>query len=51
MVGDTTGNFDGNEFTATDRWSLSDGGKTMTVKRHIAVGGDEFDMKLVFVKQ
>jgi hypothetical protein len=51
LVGETSGSFDGNDFTAKDHWSLADGGKTMTVQRHISVGGDDFDMKLVFVKQ
>ncbi|HUE25000.1 MAG TPA: hypothetical protein VMQ86_25165 [Bryobacteraceae bacterium] len=51
LVGDTKGAFEGNEFTAKDRWSLSDGGKTMTLQRHIATGGGDFDMKLVFDKQ
>jgi hypothetical protein len=51
LVGDTKGAYDGNEFTAKDRWSLSDGGKTMILQRHISTGGGDFDMKLVFDKQ
>jgi hypothetical protein len=51
LVADTKGSFDGNDFTAKERWVLSDGGKTMTVTRHIATGGGDFDMKLVFDKQ
>lgn len=51
LVGDSVGSFDGNDFTAKDRWTLSDGGKTMTVTRHISAGGADFDMKIVFVKQ
>jgi len=51
LVGDSKGSFDGNEFTAKDRWTLSDGGKTMTVTRHISAGGADFDMKFVFEKQ
>jgi hypothetical protein len=51
LVGDSVGSYEGNDFTAKDRWSLSDGGKTMTVTRHISAGGADFDMKFVFVKQ
>jgi hypothetical protein len=51
LVADSKGSFDGNDFTAKDRWSLSGGGKTMTVERHIASAGGDFDMKLVFDKQ
>ena len=51
LVADSKGSFDGNDFTAKDRWSLSDGGKTMTVQRHISTAGGDFDMKLVFEKQ
>jgi hypothetical protein len=51
LVVDTKGSFDGNDFTAQDHWTLADGGKTMTVQRHIATGGGDFDMKLVFEKQ
>ena len=51
LVGDTKGSFDGNDFTAKDRWALSDGGKTMTVTRHVSMSMGEFDIKLVFDKQ
>ena len=51
LAADTKGAFDGNEFTAKDHWTLSDGGKTMTVQRHISTAGGDFDMKLVFEKQ
>ncbi|MGA2132996.1 MAG: hypothetical protein ABSH50_11935 [Bryobacteraceae bacterium] len=51
LTADTKGSFDGNDFTSKERWVLSDGGKTMTVTRHIATGGGDFDMKLVFDKQ
>ena len=51
LVIDTKGSWDGNDFTAKDRWTLADGGKTMTVLRHIATGGGDFEMKLVFEKQ
>ena len=51
LAAETKGSFDGNDFTAKDRWALSDGGKTMTVTRHISTSMGEFDMKLVFDKQ
>jgi hypothetical protein len=51
LVGDSKGSYEGNDFTAKDRWTLSDGGKTMTLQRHISAGGTDFDMKLVFDKQ
>jgi hypothetical protein len=51
LVTDTKGSFDGNAFTAKDRWTLSDGGKTMTMQRHISTDGGDFDIKLVFEKQ
>ncbi len=51
LVGDSTGSFGGNDFTAKDRWTLSGGGKVLTVTRHIAAGGADFDMKMVFDKQ
>ena len=51
LVADTKGSWDGNDFTAKDRYTLSDGGKTMTIQRHISTGMGEFDMKLVFEKQ
>src|SRR5579862_3139667 len=40
---DTKGSFNGNEFTAKDRWTLSEGGKTMTVQRHLASSMGETD--------
>lgn len=51
LVADTKGSFDGNDFTAKDRWALADAGKTMTITRHISTAMGEFDMKLVFEKQ
>jgi hypothetical protein len=51
LVSDTKGSAGGNDFTAKDRWTLSEGGKTMTIQRHISTGGGDFDTKLVFDKQ
>lgn len=51
IIADTKGSFEGNDFTAKDRWTLSDGGKTLTVQRHISTAMGEFEMKLVLEKQ
>jgi hypothetical protein len=51
LVAETKGSFQGTDFTAKDRWALSDGGKTLTVTRHISTAMGEFDMKLLFEKQ
>ena len=51
LVGNTKGSFDGTDFTATDRWELSDSGKIMTVTRHISTDSGDFDMKMIFNKQ
>lgn len=51
LVADTKGSFDGNDFTSKDRWTLSEGGKTMTVQRHISTSMGDFDMKFVLAKQ
>jgi hypothetical protein len=48
---ETKGSFNGNEFTAKDRWTLSEDGKTMTVQRHLASALGETDQKVVFEKQ
>jgi len=51
LVGETQGSFDGNDFTAKDRWSLSADGKIMTVVRQVSADGADFEMKMVFEKQ
>ena len=38
-------------FKQTERWSLDDGGKQLTVKGDIAVSGQTASIKLVFVKK
>jgi hypothetical protein len=48
---DTKGSFGGNEFTAKDRWTLSEDGKTITVQRHLASSMGETDQKILFEKQ
>lgn len=51
LVIDTTGNFNGTDFTAKDRWTLSEDGKTMTQARHISFAGGDGDMKIILEKQ
>lgn len=51
LVATTKGSYEGNDFTAKDHWTLSDGGKTLTVTRHISTGMGDFDMKMVLDKQ
>lgn len=51
LVIDTKGSFDGNDFTAKDRWTLSEDGKTLTVQRHLASAMGEADQKVIFEKQ
>jgi hypothetical protein len=48
---DTKGSFNGTEFTAKDRWTLAEDGKTMTVQRHLASAMGETDQKIVYEKQ
>jgi len=48
---DTKGSFNGTDFTAKDRWTLSADGKTLTVTRHINSAMGDMDMKMLFEKQ
>jgi hypothetical protein len=48
---DTKGSFNGTDFTAKDRWTVSADGKTLTVTRHIISAMGEMDMKELFEKQ
>jgi hypothetical protein len=45
------GKFGENEFTMQGKWTLSEDGKTLTVKQHFASTMGEADSKLVFEKQ
>ena len=45
------GQFGDMDFTMTQKWTLSDDGKTLTVAQHIAMQMGEFDQTLVFEKQ
>ena len=51
LVLDNKGSFGDNAFTMKDRWSLSDGGKTLTILRHFSSAMGEADQKLIFEKQ
>lgn len=51
LVIDSKGSFNGNEFTAKDRYSLSPDGKIMTVERHLASAMGEADQKVVMEKE
>ncbi|MGD0365159.1 MAG: hypothetical protein ABSC93_30115 [Bryobacteraceae bacterium] len=51
LTAETKGSYEGTDFTAKDRWTLADGGKTLTVTRHISTSMGEFDQKLVLEKQ
>jgi len=48
---DTKGKFGDNEFTMQDKWTLSDGGKTLTIIRLFKSSMGEGEQKLVLEKQ
>jgi hypothetical protein len=43
--------FGENDAQSVEKWSLSDGGKTLSIERKVNAGGQEFQNKLVLVKQ
>ena len=51
LVIETKGTFAGGEVTARDKWTLSDGGKTLTIERHLASEMGEVDQKLLLEKE
>jgi hypothetical protein len=51
IVIDTKGSFNGTDFTAKERWTLAEDGKTLTVDRHVTSAMGEFDMKILMDKQ
>ncbi|MFN7997874.1 MAG: hypothetical protein U0Q18_29915 [Bryobacteraceae bacterium] len=51
LVVDTKGSFNGTDFTAKDRWAVSEDGKTLTVERHFSSSMGEADQKVVYAKQ
>jgi len=48
---DSKGKFGDNDVTINEKWTLSDGGKTLTILRHFVTGMGEADIKLVLEKQ
>ena len=48
---ETKGNFNGNDVTLNDKWSLSGDGKIFKLNRHITVPQGEFDQIWVYDKQ
>ncbi len=51
LVIETKAEFGGNPVTITDKWSLSEDGKTLTINRHFASSQGEGDAKQIFEKQ
>ena len=51
LVVESVRDFQGMQLTSKETWTLSDGGKTLTINNHISVPQGEFDMKLVLEKQ
>jgi hypothetical protein len=47
----TKGQFGANEITMEDKWDLSEDGKTITIRRHMASSQGELDQKLILEKQ
>ena len=41
----------GQPLQMTERWSMDAGGKTLHIDRSVAVAGQNFDVKLTFIKQ
>lgn len=51
LVVQTKGSFGDNDFTMKDKWTLSDGGKVLTIVRHWSSGMGEIDQKMIMEKQ
>jgi hypothetical protein len=51
LVTETKMDFQGTEVTITNRWVLSDDGKTLTVNMHFSTPMGEGDAKMVYEKQ
>ncbi|SPE31082.1 conserved exported hypothetical protein [Candidatus Sulfopaludibacter sp. SbA3] len=51
LVIDTKGAFGDNAYTMKDKWSLSEGGKVLTILRHFSGGMGDTDQRIVFDKQ
>jgi hypothetical protein len=51
LVIESKADFGGNDVTITDKWALSEDGKTLTINRHFASAQGEGDTKQVYEKQ
>jgi hypothetical protein len=51
LLMDNKGSFGDQPFTMKDKWTLSDGGKLLTIQRHFANAMGELDQKIVLEKQ
>jgi hypothetical protein len=51
LVFKTKGSFGGNEINITDKWTLTDEGKTLIIGRHFKTPQGEMDQKIVLEKQ
>lgn len=51
LIIESTREFQGNELKSKETWSLSGGGKVLTINNHIMVQGQELDMVIVLEKQ
>jgi hypothetical protein len=51
LVIESTRDFQGTEVKSKDIWTLSEGGKVLTINSHLTVPQGEFDLKYVFEKQ
>src|SRR5579883_1642632 len=47
LVIDTKGSFGDNSYTMKDKWTISEGGKVLTIQRHFSGGMGEMDQKMV----
>jgi hypothetical protein len=51
LVMETKGSFGDNGYTMKDKWTLSDGGKVLTIQRHWSSGMGDIDQKMTMEKQ
>lgn len=51
LVIESKGDMQGNEFTWTEKWNLSEEGKTLTIDSHMVSSKGEADLKVVLEKQ
>lgn len=51
LVIESTRDLQGTEVKSKETWTLSDGGKVLTINNHLTVPQGEFDLKLIFDKQ